>query len=119
MSLLVSLYIRDENNEIQFVEQDHSDELAGFESCRHNLYGSALSKELGLKILPALAVESSLYVRFEDFQNVKQEVELMLANLDLYAKEGIYRREYIEAKLNNILKAIKGAQKIKGEIVIW
>src|SRR5687768_4222432 len=100
MSLLVHAFIYDENNLMQFVEKDYSDEMAGFESCRKNLYGNAISKGFGLKFLPTLAIESNLFVRFEDLQNLKQEVEIMLNNLDLYEKEGIYKREYIEDKLN-------------------
>lgn len=117
MSLLVSVFSYDANNKMQFVEQDRSDELAGFESCRRNLYGNSISRDLGLKLLSTL-VESDLCVRFEDLQNLKREVDLMLDNLDLYAKAAIYQPEYIKARLNNILKAIAEAEKIKGQVVI-
>jgi hypothetical protein len=96
MSLLVHAFIYDENKEMQFIEKDRSDELAGFESCRKKFYGNAISKALDLKILPTLAVESNLFVCFDDLQDLKEEVELMLNNLNLYEQEKIYKRDYME-----------------------
>ena len=118
MSLLVHAFVYDENNEMRFVKQCNSEDLAGFESCRKNLYGNDISNSLGLEILPVLSKESDVFVGFENLDALKKEVKLMLDNLDLYEKEKIYEPDYIVGRLNNILQAIEIARKVKGQVVI-
>lgn len=118
MTLSVNAFTYDENDKMQFVEKDGAEEMAGFEACRYTLYASPLSKKLGLKTLPTLA-ETDLIVPFEDLEELENEVTLILKNLELYERSGIYDSRYIESRLTNILNAIEDARKINGYVIIW
>lgn len=54
-------------------------DLAGFESARHNYYGSPRSRELGLELLPQLVDLMWLEVRGPELEQLKLEIAILLA----------------------------------------
>ena len=120
MSLLVNIFVLDENGRMDIVENNQINELAGFESCRTNLYGNDISKNLGLKLLPLLADESALYIQNDELDILEKEIKVILDNLELYVNQGFYDGKYISARLQNVLESIWEAKNINdGQIVIW
>jgi hypothetical protein len=116
MTLLVNVYRYEESGEMIILEpNNHSEELAGFESYRNTFYGSQVAKSLGLQLLPTLA-NTNLYVESQDLINLQLEAELILQNMFLFI--GI-DAETIQFRIHNILKAIAQAREIGGGVVIW
>lgn len=118
MSMLVTVYGFDENGQEFCVELERGKELAGFESSRNKLYGSDLAESLGLTLLPQLK-KNDLWIPFEQLDDLKGELELILENVADFSKVSGYDQEYIEARVGNILDAIDLAKKVNGKVVVW
>jgi hypothetical protein len=120
MSLVVSAYSKRATGSTNTLEPDDPTEcLAGFESYRTKLYGSQASKVLGLSLLTRLG-SGDLYAEGADLQRLKAEVDLALANLDMFEAEAGAPSKELRRRFENILKAISRASQVEnGGVVIW
>jgi hypothetical protein len=104
---------------MQFIEpEDHSQELAGFESYRQKLYGSRAARELGLRILPTLD-GSDVYAEGEDVERLRVEAELALTNIGRFEAETGATAEGLRSRFENIIAATRQAVALGGGVVIW
>ncbi len=119
MSLLVNAYKRDEAGKVVFLDvEDHSQELAGFETFRKTFYGGQPARSLGLRLLPSLG-EGDLYCEGEDLPKLRQEADIILQNIELFTEEAAADSEVLQFRILNILAAIQRAQHANGGVVIW
>ena len=119
MTLLVNTFIRTSAGDMDIVEPDsHADELAGFESYRHTLYGSRAALALGFQLLPKLKTED-IYAEGVDLERLQTETELALANIELFEDESGGSAETLRFRFENILKAVRQARRIGGGVVLW
>ncbi len=119
MSLSVSVFAYDDNDEKFNIELDNGRDLAGFESSRYKLYGSELAENLGLKLLPQLKSHDLWDVGGEQLNELESELKTIIENLEAFSKESGFEQEYIKARVQNILDAVQIAREKKGIIVIW
>ena len=119
MSLLVNAYTRGPDGSMMIIEsEDHSQELAGFESYRQTLYGSRAARALGLQLLPTLD-GSDLYAEGDDIQRLYAEAELALANIKSFEAETGATSDSLRARFENIIAAARQASAVGGGVVIW
>ncbi|SMD21356.1 hypothetical protein SAMN05660733_06308 [Lentzea albidocapillata] len=126
MSLLVSVYLLDENGNRQFPETPAGcEELAGFESWRTEVWGNEAVRALGARFFPVLA-ENDLYVTPDQVPDFIRETKVLRANLASFAPQGVDERrtrewylEGISSRLANIQIAAGWALGAGGGIVIW
>jgi len=119
MSLSVHAYTRDVAGNMEFVEpDDKSKDLAGFEVFRKTFYGGNTARSLGLRLLPMLA-EQDLYVEAEDLSRLKEEVVLILQNIESFTGEASADSAVLRERVEHILDAIGRAQRVHGGVVIW
>lgn len=104
-------------------------ELAGFESWRWTVWGSAPVRRLGLTILPSLA-DGDVYasgVRLDELEaEVRQLERVLRAVVDELEASGVHivanadPYETVRERLANIAAAIRLARALPGgEVVIW
>ena len=119
MSLLVNAYTRGPDGEMIIIEpEDHSHELAGYESYRQQLYGSRAALALGLQLLPILD-GGNVYAEGEDVERLRAEAVLALANVGLFEAETGASSESLRARFANIITAASRAAAVGGGVVIW
>jgi hypothetical protein len=118
MTLIVNTFIRTANGGMDFVDVDHSDELAGFESCRTDLWGHVSVRALGLKLLPTLA-EQDIYAEGDDIRQLESDVHLLLSHVMTVAEKTKYSTDFINHRCQNMLNAIRRAREVGGGVVIW
>lgn len=119
MTLIVNPYVRDKNQEIEDLEFDDDPPryMAGFEACRHNLWGHESARSLGLVLLPSLA-HQNVYAEGEDLDKLEAEVQKILSNLELLSNSTKYRADSIEFYCGNFLLAISRARAACGGVYI-
>lgn len=119
MSLLVNAYTRGPDGSMMFIEpEDHSRELAGFESYRQKLYGSQAARALGLQLLPTLS-GSDLYAEGDDVERLHAEAELAIANIKSFEDETGATCDSLRPRFENIIAAARQASAVGGGVVIW
>ena len=123
----------------------HGQSLAGFESWRHDMWGSEHVKALGAEFFPRLA-EDDLYVEPEEVEAFLRECALLRANLELIVpapsplnptamycvSDGngklvrdvppdplLAHRETVSGRLRNIEDAAERARELGGGVCIW
>lgn len=119
MTLIVHPYTRDKDG--KFVSMGFGDspgsEMAGFESCRHDLWGHEAARSLGLTLLPSLS-DSDVYAEGDDLDRLDTEVQTVLHSLDLLSRSTGFSPDYIELRCRNILEAIGRARAARGGVYI-
>lgn len=118
MSLIVNTYTRTPDGRMDIIEVDHSEELAGFERCRQDLWGHISVRALGLVILPTLA-NSDIYAEGEAIVQLERDTNLILTNVSAVVEATQYTSDFVIKHCQNILRAIRLAHEIKGGVVIW
>jgi hypothetical protein len=106
-------------------------ELAGFESWRTSVWGSEAVKQLGLTLLPSLAVRD-LYVSGQALDDLDEEVRTLQDSLrsvvNALLADGVHivasvdPYETVRSRLANIAEAVRLARAFPegiGEVVIW
>lgn len=102
-----------------FIKPDQpSQDLAGFESYRRQLYGSRAARALGLTLLPTLE-GGDIYAEGEDVNRLRAEAELALANVELFVAEAGASAESLRPRFANIIAAAHRAAAVGGGVVIW
>jgi hypothetical protein len=118
MSLLVNVFIRNENGEITILDAESPElEMAGFESCRTKLYGGHVAYSLRLSLLPSLR-ENDIYADGEVINLLQHDANLILNNIELFVQGSGLEKAYIQQRIQNILRAIVKAKEIHGGVVI-
>src|SRR6516165_12282738 len=106
MSLSVSTYIRRPDGGMEIVSVDSSDELAGFECCRRDLWGHEFVRGLGLTLLPTLA-EGDIYAEGEAVGRLQSDIQCLLDHVTSVAEATRYTTDFITQRCQNILGAIR------------
>lgn len=119
MTLLVHTFVRGRSGRPHLLDDppDGSD-MAGFESCRTDLWRSKQVRALGARFLPELA-SCDLYVEPEDIEEFLDECALLrryAAALDAHCG---YREGYVAERLANITAAARRAQDVGGGVLVW
>jgi hypothetical protein len=120
MTLIVHPYRRGPNGEVIRLEAKPShphNDLAGFEASRHRLWGAPVMLKLGLELLPSLA-EYDLYVENEQLDQLKAELETILAALPELTSATHHDEEFIRFRVGNIAEAIRLARAAGGGVYI-
>lgn len=110
MSLTISfIYLSESfnNSDIQ-LESD----LFGFEICRKELWGNQKSNDLGCLIIPKLK-EFDLFIIKDELQMIYEDCQIILENINEISLVTNYSEEFIEFRINNLLKFIEIALKNK------
>ena len=115
MSLLVNVFKRNPNGEMDFVGVEHHKELAGFESWRNTLYGSPQSESLGLSLLTQLSQADLYCTTPTELDRLSQECLLLLNHLDQYPQNP----DSITYRIQNIIDAVELARETDACVVIW
>ncbi|HZI14767.1 MAG TPA: hypothetical protein VE153_30645 [Myxococcus sp.] len=126
MTLIVSVYRKTASGDLEDVElqpgpKGGEPSLFGFERCRTSLWGSAFSRGLGLVLLPRLA-EGDLHATGEDLHLLRQEAELLLQRRAELSQATGYDEDFIEFRLQNLLRAVARAEAIEGNsgwVYVW
>jgi hypothetical protein len=85
MSLSVHVFLRDDSGQLTILDEpDGASCLAGFESWRHDVWGSERVRALGAKFSPQLAQED-LYIEQEQVEQFQHECRLLRENLAIFA----------------------------------
>jgi hypothetical protein len=88
VSLSVDVYFRMPDGGMEVLEvPEGSSDLAGFESWRHDVWGSHRVRALGAEFFPAL-VADDLYVEPSEVERFQHECAVLRANLETVA-EGV------------------------------
>ncbi|WP_265429625.1 hypothetical protein [Chryseobacterium sp. YIM B08800] len=110
MSLTISfIYLSESfnNSDIQ-LESD----LFGFEICRKELWGNQKLNDLGCLIIPKLK-EFDLFIIKDELQMIYEDCQIILENINEISLVTNYSEEFIEFRINNLLKFIKISLKNK------
>ena len=119
MSLLVHTFVYDADGGREFLEDpEHGKDLAGFESTRTGLWGSAAIRALGSRFFPRLDGDD-LYVERDEIDDFLTECETIRPHLDYLAKQGGYHADYVTQRFENIVAAALRAKANGGGIVVW
>jgi len=103
---------------MNIIDVDHSEELAGFERCRQDLWGHEAVRALGLALLPTLA-EGDIYAEGDAIGQLESDTQRLLTHVTAVAEATRYTTEFITQRCQNILSAVLHARKIGGDVVIW
>jgi hypothetical protein len=112
MSLLVSVF-----HPVHRQLLDGLDRMVGFESCRQGLYGSELAQQLGLTLLPELAL-GNLTVEYEQLETLEQETYVLLDQVTQFSVVSQLTPDYIRARIENLQAAITEARSLGGGVFI-
>ena len=119
MTLLVDAYRQNAIGEMEFLDpRDLSEELAGLEASRATFYGGRAARSLNLRLLPLLA-ERDLHVEGHDLTTLKDEANLVLANIGMFKEQACAGVDSLRSHVQNILTAITRAEHEGGGVVIW
>ncbi len=118
MSLDVSVYYRDElTGDRKEVPLRYS--YFGGESTRKTLWGAAILRQLGLKLLPELGNGAWLNIEGPELDQLEQEAHIILDNLELIAQRTQYEHTWMFGEyMRNLLNAIAKAREINGGVSI-
>ena len=103
---------------MDFIEAGPGSDLAGFEICRHKLWGHKSVRALGLLLLPTLA-EGDIYAEGDAIAQLEADVHQILKHLSDVSAKTEFTEEFIEHRCRNILEAAGRAREIGGGVVIW
>ncbi|MET7309540.1 hypothetical protein ACWD7C_04435 [Streptomyces sp. NPDC005134] len=119
MTLLVHTFVRGRSGRPHLLDDppDGSD-MAGFESCRTDLWGSDRVRALGARFLPELA-SCDLYVEPEDIEEFLDECALLRPHAAALDAHCGYREGYVAERLANITAAARRAQDVSGGVLVW
>ncbi|MFJ9676703.1 hypothetical protein ACIRP2_01400 [Streptomyces sp. NPDC101194] len=119
MTLLVHTFVLDEQGERHLLDgpEDGSD-MAGFENCRTELWGSGAARALGARFFPELAT-GDLQVEPADIEVFLAECELLRRHTAALAAHSGYREDYVEARLSHITAAGLRARAVGGGVLVW
>ncbi|MGN7763386.1 hypothetical protein ACTJKB_18230 [Paenibacillus sp. 22594] len=94
--------------------------LFGFESCRKNLWGIDLIRELGCELIYSLK-SRDIIVFDGEIEKLRSELLILFDNLDIIKLHTIYDKDFIEFRVRNALEMIKVVLKEKDKvgIAIW
>ncbi len=126
VSLLVNVYtLHPETHQMQEVEQDTGQggegdrTLAGFEHCRHELWGARAVRSLGCILLPSLATQN-VYAQGADLTQLAAECDLIISHLPTIAAATGFLEDFIRFRTENIAEAVRQASTLEhGMVVIW
>jgi len=118
MSLIVNTYKRLPAGGMDIIEVAHAEEVAGFERCRHDLWGHEFVLSLGLALLPSL-VHTDIHAEGEALDLLEREAGQIIVHVAGIAEATQYRADYITSRCQNILAAVRRAREIGGGVVIW
>ncbi|MFJ4776383.1 hypothetical protein [Streptomyces sp. NPDC088762] len=119
MTLLVHTFVYDADGRHDFLEDpEYGDTLAGFESTRTRLWGSAVMRDLGSRFFPRLDGDD-LYVEGDEIDDFLAECESIRHHLDNLAGLGGYDTDYVAQRFDNIVAAAVRAKAVGGGIVVW
>jgi hypothetical protein len=119
VTLLVTVYVRGESDDMQAIEGPPGSELAGFEVARTNLYGAACVVALGAQLLPLLATANVCADTPADLEVLARDCALILGSLELVAASTGLDPEYIAHRVGNISSAVARAQEANAAVVVW
>jgi hypothetical protein len=117
MTLAVYAYTRRADGTMEHIKTEHPKTLAGFEVCRHDLWGADVMDTLGLSLLPTLKTRN-IEAEGKDLEQLEREVKIVLSNLQLIHKHTQYSEDYIQFRAQNILDAIECAKSLNGGVSI-
>lgn len=92
-------------------------DLFGFEICRKELWGNQKLRDLGCIIIPKLN-ESDLYIINDNLQTTYKDCQTILKNINEISLVTNYSAEFIEFRINNLLKFIEVAISNKHDLGI-
>ena len=125
MSLLVDVFVVGDDGEANLLDvPDGCSDMAGFESWRREVWGSAVVRSLGARFFPELAV-GDLTVAPDQLSDFLAECALIRSNLEAVVpccdpawREDTYIRA-VSARLANIEAAAERAQGCGGGVLVW
>ncbi|WP_262151491.1 hypothetical protein [Chryseobacterium foetidum] len=116
MSLTISfLYLSKKTFSISNTELGN--DVFGFEICRKELWGNQKLKDLGCEIIPQLN-EGDLYLINGELQRTYEDCLIILKNINAISLVTNYSTEFIEFRINNLLKFIEVALRNKNDLGI-
>lgn len=116
MSLLISVFLVDDDGRV--TEQITPDEgMGGFESTRHDLWGSDKAVALGARFLPQLR-HDDLWVTPAQLDAFEAEVRRMRQAVEHLAGACGYRPSYVDQRLHNMERACALARTVGGGVVV-
>lgn len=119
MSLLVHTFVRDaDGGQVLLEDPPYGESLAGFESTRTRLWGSAATRALGARFLPRLDGDD-LTVEPDEIDDFLAECAALRPHLDRLAEDGGYEARYVTARFGNIVAAALRAKGEGGGILVW
>ncbi len=125
MSLLVDVFVVGDDGEMKLLDvPDGCSDMAGFESWRREVWGSAVVRSLGARFFPELAV-GDLTVTPDQLSDFLVECALIRNNLEAVVprcdpawRDGTYVRA-VSARLANIEAAAERALGCGGGVIVW
>ncbi|MEU1631114.1 hypothetical protein ABZ746_38930 [Streptomyces sp. NPDC020096] len=119
MSLLVHTFVYGADGGHEFLEDpEYGDTLAGFDSTRSRLWGSAAIRALDSRFFPRLDGDN-LYVERDEIDDFLAECDAIRPHLDHLAEQGGYDADYVAKRFDNIAAAALRAKANGGGIVVW
>jgi len=113
MSLIVYAYRRDPETgkmlDLEVAPVLPCNELAGFESWRHEVWGASVVRDLGLKLIPSLANED-LYAEGSDLDQLDTELERLIENLSTVAATTNIDAGSLRFRIDNMREAVRLAR---------
>lgn len=110
-----------DNQSGRYIEEElptkSGEELAGFEHWRTDVWGSLVVRNLGAKFLPQLS-HSNLWIENKDLEKFKNEIIMLIENVNLIAEKVKCESDSIKHRLVNFLKAIERARPNIGGVCI-
>lgn len=115
MTLITHAYVRTADGELRrLVAAPPRNDLAGPESWRAKVYGSAAARALGLTLLPTLATHD-IHAEDGDIDVLEREVEVLLGNTARWPEIGL---DPLRIRLLNILEAVRLARAEGGGVYL-
>lgn len=115
MSLTISFIYLSENFKDKFLRPEN--DLFGFKSCRKELWGHKMLKDLGCKVISALN-EKDLFIVNEELEIFYRDCMIILKNSSAISSATNYSEIFIEFRVNNLLEFLKVALKNKDNLGI-
>ncbi|MFF2774554.1 hypothetical protein ACFVU3_06565 [Streptomyces sp. NPDC058052] len=119
MSLLVHTFVLAPDGTEELLEDPpNGRDLAGFESTRVRLWGSAGMRALGTRFFPRLDGDD-LRVLPEEVGDFLAECEAVRPHLPALAEQGGYEPHYVAARFDHIVAAAHRAREVGGGVLVW
>jgi len=119
VSLLVWAYRRDADGrmiDLDIAPVEPRNDLAGFESWRWKVYGSAPVRALGLRLIPSLAT-GDIYAEDDEVDVLAAEIETLLRECEALAVALDVEEEGIRFRVENMREAVRLARTVEGGCV--